>query len=306
MNLKTLLFNVQDLFIFMDKYKGEDIDQLNNPQWQLLTASFYPNKDLDKIIEIKKIIQNNDPDIVMLVEVGGLESLNNFNQYFLKNQYKPYMAPSNSNRGIDVGYLVKNQAQLNVKFKSYTKDKLSNGNKLSRGLFELKVMDEKNVLKAFFYLTHLKSKLDLEKKDFEGRNQRDAEVKYICEKIKDHRIKFPGIPHFICGDLNGIIFQSQTEPELRTFAQYGFKDVLEHLNLAHEERITYYYFDKSHNKNGFQLDYFLIHNSDQNCIQKSSKVLAFDHHYCAFPPDTLKEKLKMPSDHMPLWVELKL
>lgn len=290
----------------MDKYKGEDIDHLNNPQWQLLSTSFYPNKQLDKIIEITNIIKDNDPDIIMLVEIGGLESLNNYNQYFLNNKYKPYMAPSNSNRGIDVGYLVKNESKLNVKFKSYTKDKLSNGNKLSRGLFELKVNDSDNKLKAFFYLTHLKSKLDLEKKDFEGRDQRSAEVNYICEKVKANRINFPGIPHYICGDLNGIIYQEQTEPELSAFKKYGFSDVFEHLQKPSDERITYYYFDKSHNRNGFQLDYFLVHQSDKNTIQVDSKVLPFDHHYCAFPPDNLKEKLKMPSDHMPVLVNLKL
>lgn len=290
----------------MDKYQGEDIDQLNNPQWQLLSTSFYPNKDLDKIIEIKKIIDNNEPDIIMLVEIGGLESLNNFNKYFLKNTYKPYMAQSNSDRGIDVGYLVKNSSQLNVKFKAYTKDKLSNGKRLARGLFELKVADKSNKLKAFFYLTHLKSKLDLKKEDFEGRNQRAAEVEYICQKLKEQQIKFPGIPQYLTGDLNGIIYKEQTEPELKLFQKMKYYDAFEHLDLEAQDRITYYYFDKSHNRSGFQLDYFLCSINHASTIHKDSQVLGFDTQYCAFPPENLKEKLKMPSDHLPVSIKLTL
>ena len=290
----------------MDKYKGEDIDELTNPTWQLLSTSFYPNKDLDKIIEIQKIIQTNKPDIIMLVEIGGSQSLNNFNQYFLNNEYKPYMAESNSNRGIDVGYLVRNESQINVKFKSYTKEKLSNGNKLARGLFQLKVLDKENNLKAFFYLTHLKSKLDLEKKDFEGRDQRSAEVEYICKKVISNQKLHKTIPHYICGDLNGIIYKDQTEPELSMFEKHDFLDVLEHLDRSADERVTYYYFDKSHNRNGFQLDYILVHKSFKNTIDQETKVLAFDPHFSAFPPENLKEKLKMPSDHMPLFAKLKL
>lgn len=290
----------------MDKYQGEDINKLTNPQWQLLSTSFYPNKDLDKIIEITKIINQHQPDIIMLVEIGGLESLNNFNQHFLKNQYKPYMAQSNSDRGIDVGYLVKNSPDINVKFKSYTKDKLRNGKRLARGLFELKVVDKKNKLRAFFYLTHLKSKLDLKKEDFEGRNQRKAEVEYICKILKEKEIKFPGIPIYLTGDLNGIIYKDQTEPELKLFQNQKYLDVFEHINLEAEKRITYYYFDKSHNRSGFQLDYFLCSSKYAHTIQKDSHVLAFDPQYCAFPPETLKEKLKMPSDHMPVLVNLKL
>jgi len=307
MKLKSLLFNVQDLYIFMDKYLGEDINQINQAKWQLLSTSFFPNKDLAKLVEIQKLIKKNNPDIIMLIEVGGIESLNNFNQHFLDNNYKPYMLPTNSNRGIDFGFLVKNSKSYDVKLNAMTKDKLSNGKRFARGLFELKVFNERHNLCAIYYLTHLKSKLDKEKIDFEGRNQRAAEVDYIVKHLKKMEIQFPGIPQILCGDLNGIIYKNQTEPELASFAKNDYFDALELIDKDISQRTTYFYFDRQLNRNEMQLDYQILKKCYKNIInEQNTHVLAFDPQFSPFPPETLKEKLKMPSDHLAYLLEIEL
>lgn len=306
MIISSLLFNVQDFFVFMDKYDNEDIDQLTEPKWQLLSTSFYPNKELSKILEIKKILQTHSPDIIMLIEVGGAESLHNFNQFFLNNEYKPYISATNSDRGIDFGFLVKNKSRLNVKLKTFTKEKLKNGKKFARGLFELKIVGEDNNLKAFFYLTHLKSKLDLEKKDFEGRGQREAEVNFILDHFKQMEIKYPGVPLILGGDLNGIIFKNETEPELSLFQKNSYLDALELLNRPVEERVSYFYFDKNQNRNDMQLDYMLLNKRFKNIVKPNSRILGFDPQYSPFPPEKLAEKQKMPSDHLPYYLEIEL
>ena len=290
----------------MDKYDNEDIDQLTEPKWQLLSTSFYPNKELSKILEIKKILQTHSPDIIMLIEVGGAESLHNFNQFFLNNEYKPYISATNSDRGIDFGFLVKNKSRLNVKLKTFTKEKLKNGKKFARGLFELKIVGEDNNLKAFFYLTHLKSKLDLEKKDFEGRGQREAEVNFILDHFKQMEIKYPGVPLILGGDLNGIIFKNETEPELSLFQKNSYLDALELLNRPVEERVSYFYFDKNQNRNDMQLDYMLLNKRFKNIVKPNSRILGFDPQYSPFPPEKLAEKQKMPSDHLPYYLEIEL
>jgi exonuclease III len=306
MKISSLLFNVQDFFIFMDKYNNENIDELTEPKWQLLSTSFYPNKDLAKILEIKKVIAQTTPDIIMLIEVGGVESLHNFNQYFLNNEYKPYITATNSDRGIDFGFLVKNSDQYNVKLNAITKAKLKNGKRFARGLFELKLFDKEHKLRAIYYLTHLKSKLDLEKKDFEGRNQREAEVDFIIKRIKKIEKENPDVPLLVCGDLNGIIFKDETEPELAQFAKSNYLDALELLNRPIEERITYYYFDKNLNRNNMQLDYVLLNKKYQDKIQARTRILGFDPQFSPFPPESISEKGKMPSDHMPYYLEVKL
>ena len=51
--LKIFQLNCQDLSVFMDKYDGEDLEELFPPKWQLFSSSFFPNKPLEKLIEIK-------------------------------------------------------------------------------------------------------------------------------------------------------------------------------------------------------------------------------------------------------------
>ncbi len=62
MQIKLLLFNVQDMFVFMDKYDEadpkHDLDSMREPEWQKLSASFYPNKSLEKLYGIKKVIED--------------------------------------------------------------------------------------------------------------------------------------------------------------------------------------------------------------------------------------------------------
>ena len=117
MELKVLLWNVQDLFIFMDKYQGEDLSLISEPKWQLLTTSLKNNKELNKVKGLAECINRQSPDLLFLTEVGGKESLDNFNTYFLDDEYLIYHHASNSDRGIDVGILYKKNLKLISQFK---------------------------------------------------------------------------------------------------------------------------------------------------------------------------------------------
>ena len=120
--LKILLWNLQDFFVFLDKYNDQPpIEELTEAKWQLLTASFKPNKDLAKVQGIQKLIHSTQADILLFTEVGGKESLINFNKYFLKNEYTVFHFNSNSDRGIDVGVLAKVSKNLQIKSKGFCK-----------------------------------------------------------------------------------------------------------------------------------------------------------------------------------------
>ena len=140
MQLNIILLNCQDLYIFMDKYKGEDLDTITPPKWQLLSTSFFPNKNLEKVNQLSKFFLHHKADILMLTEVGGKESLENFNKFFLQDKYKVLLEPSNSDRGIDLGYLVKKDLEVETQLISHTKAKLENGKKFARGVFELRLI----------------------------------------------------------------------------------------------------------------------------------------------------------------------
>ena len=279
------------------------LSQLNEYQWQQFTTSLYGNKELSKVLDITRAVQDVNPDILMLVEVGGRESLVNFNKYFLNQKYSVYHAPSNSDRGIDVGYLVKKSLPYEFRLKAFTKIKLTNRKMPARGFFRLEMLDNQQT-KLAIILTHLKSKLDLKNEDFEGRDQRQAEVNFLIKQIKKHKNEYPLI---IAGDLNGIIYKEQTEPELTGFAKNNMFDVLELLNKPLDERYTYAYFNSNTKRFAMQLDYILMHQSHQHRIIKdATSVYNFKtvNGKEMGLPDNRLQKSYFPSDHFPVVLEI--
>lgn len=307
MDLNIILLNCQDLYIFMDKYKDEDLETITPPKWQLLSTSFYPNKDIFKVKALAHLFLEYEPDILMLTEVGGKESLENFNTYFLENKYEVLLEASNSDRGIDLGYLVHKSLKLKPELISHTKAKLENGKRFARGVFELRLY-HKNKLVFINFLCHLKSKLDMKKQDFEGRDQRVSEVKYLKKLYRKRMNEFAQVPITISGDLNAIIYKEETEPELQTLLNNtGLLDLFEHLARPLSDRITYCYFDRKHDRYDMQLDYILIPKKyAKNIDQKSSQVLSFDPNTSIEYPKSLQEKLALPSDHFPVQCKIKI
>lgn len=305
--LKIFQFNCQDLYIFLDKYQGEDLYELFPPKWQLFSSSFYPNKSLEKLFAIKEMIQKLAPDILFLVEVGGKESLDNFNKYFLNDQFKVFCEPSNSDRGIDTGYMIRKRLPYKVSIKNHVKPILASGKKFSRGLLELRLsLNDKLIY--INYLCHLKSKLNLKREDFEGRSQRAAEIKYITDLFVKNTKKYEKIPITISGDFNGIIYKDETEEEFKQLMSTGLKDVFEILDRPLEKRMSYCYFNRQGTKFPMQLDYFFISPKFANLVSNNSTLLGFEAPYLdTFDlPSTLIEKRKLPSDHYPLLIELKV
>lgn len=304
MVLKNLLLNSENLFIFLDKYNGENLEEVTEPKWQLFTTSFFHNKQLSKCYQIAQIIQDKEIDIVSLVEVGGRESLENFNKLFLDSAYEVFHHPSNSDRGIDTGFLVKKSISQLCELKHLNNNILDNKKKFSRGLLKLKLSF--NGKDYYFLLCHLKSKLDIKKEDFEGRGQRFAEVKEIVKEAKylerldaDSRV-------CILGDFNGIIFKDETEQELKPFEDNNLIDLLERNNTGPIERTTYVYFKRNNQDNfSMQLDYVLANQAFSNQV-KEAYVCDFTGHKSPNLPRTLKERKKLPSDHFPYYFELRL
>lgn len=308
MQIKTLLFNLQDFFLFLDKAKHIDLNQMNEPQWQMASSSMYPNKSLEKTILTAQLIKDRDPDVLMLIEVGGSQSLENFNHYFLNNNYQIYFAPSNSDRGIDLGYLVKKSLheKFEFKFTPHVKVKLKKGRMPARGFFQLDCI-HKNKTVLTYILTHLKSKLDIKKEDFEGRTQRGAEVEYL---IKFYKRFGQSHPIILAGDLNGIIYKDETEPELQKLInECNLIDVLEIEQIPVEQRATYLYFKTGGQKIPMQLDYILLQEKFSHLVvADSAQVVDTSYQVPRLSSgiQTLDDRQRLISDHFPLEVLLNL
>lgn len=107
--LKVMVLNAQDLFLFMEKHNHEkdSVVELTEIKWQLMSSSLLMNKAKDKCLALAATIKDSEADIVMITEVGGPESLSNFAKYLLNDEFFALSLPSNSDRGIDLGYLVR-------------------------------------------------------------------------------------------------------------------------------------------------------------------------------------------------------
>lgn len=308
MPLKCLLLNVQDLFIFLDKAQEADLELLDEKKWQLLGSGFTPNKPLGKVFALAQAITDSKADIVLLTEVGGEESLNNFNRHFLNERFQPMTMPSRSDRGIDTAYLVNKDLLdqgMSFDLRDHTHSPMEDGRHFARGLLELCIQKD-NQHRISLLLAHFKSKLDLKKKDFEGREQRRAEARFIANYHQKFRKVHPNTAFMLCGDLNGIIYKDETEPELAPLTESGLIDVLELQDRELAQRFTYYFFKPNSCRYGMQLDYALIDKQYAHKIVPNARVLNPWEESAPNPPLSLAQKQKLPTDHYPLYWEISL
>ncbi|MBT3982749.1 MAG: hypothetical protein HOE90_15425 [Bacteriovoracaceae bacterium] len=307
--VKVLVFNVQNLFLFIDDGSIPNLSELDEQKWKDLSHSLNRNKKLKDLYEIARVIEELDPDIVFMVEVGGVQSLRYFTTLFLKNRYKDMMIEGNSDRGIDFGYLIKNDFSYQCSIHSSKNSTIAKNEYFSRDCLELKVMDGKKVVLSTLGV-HLKSKLDFRKKDYEGRRKRQKEVRALV-RIFEKRKKWygPDTPVMLLGDFNGVASTKYYEPEFSPIYQKtSLKDYLEIMNVPLDERFTHVYFAKGNRVQRQQLDYIFIEDKYGESIDENlSGVYRYpDQFGVDYTIDSIKEKVALPSDHFPVYMTLKL
>ena len=322
LNMKFTLLNAENLFLLFDKKPDASVLKLDETQWQKLSSSVYENKPLKKALELQKAIQDINPDILMLCEVGGEESLRNFNDLFLGNQYYTALMEGNSDRNIDVGFLIKKSLPFYFDLQS-NKNRPINFNyaqdlhhdksvaslKFSRDVVELKLFKQnRDNPFLIILLGHLKSHLDPEKKDSHGFERRKAELKTMLEIHQELLKSHPNTPQIIAGDFNGNASKTVTEEEFRTiYETTKLEDVLHIQDVKPEKRWTFCQIRPGNKVDSKQLDYaFLTPSLVPHLKPQSAQVYRYkdEYGYEKEKPMTLDAKLNLPSDHYPVIFEL--
>ncbi|HXH76567.1 MAG TPA: hypothetical protein VNJ08_16465 [Bacteriovoracaceae bacterium] len=307
-HLKLMVLNAQDLFIFMDKHDGTDVGELTELKWQLTSASLLMNKPKEKCMLLGKCIMDSGADIVMMTEVGGPESLNNFAKYFLNDEFLALSLPSNSERGIDMGYLVRKSLTYSADIHTYVNFPLPEpSRRFSRDVLRLDLKSN-GELKMILLLVHIKSKLDLRKADFEGRTRRIQEIKGLIDIYKE--LLHHNVPIMIGGDFNGHAGEKETEEEFKQiYSETDLKDVAFLANIPEEERFSYVYFTRGGNRFVQQIDYLFISEKFGHLVVPLE---------CFYPrytnlnggplpiPMKYEQKNMLPSDHYPFLATFKL
>ena len=310
--MKLMVLNAQDLFLFMDKHDHNlgPVTELTEIKWQLMSSSLFSNKSKEKCLMLAHTIKENDPDIVMVTEVGGPESLANFAKFLLDDQYLALSLPSNSDRGIDLGYLIKKSLAYKVDIHSHVDYLLPlPAKRFSRDVLRLD-LKENNEVKMILLLVHIKSKLNLRGEDFEGRGRRVLEVRGLLDIYQNLERTHPHIPILIGGDFNGHAGEVDTEEEFKQiYERTALKDVAYLAKIPEEERFSYVYFTRGGNRFVQQIDYLFLSEKFADRIEASE---------CYFPryktltgapllvPRRYEQKNTLPSDHYPFIASLRL
>lgn len=322
LNLKFTLLNAENLFLLFDKKPDQHALKLEEVQWQKLSTSVYDNKPLQKLLELQKVILEVNPDILMLCEVGGEESLKNFNELFLGSQYYTALMEGNSDRNIDIGFLIKKtlpfyfdlQSNKNRPinfnyFQDVAHDKPISSLKFSRDIVELKLFKQsRDNPFLIILLGHLKSHLDPEKKDSHGFERRKAELRTLMEIHLELAKTYPNSPQIIAGDFNGNASRNLTEAEFKLiYETTQLEDVLQLQDVKPEKRWTFCQVRPGNKVDSKQLDYVFLSPQLTTLLKPHSAfVYRYKDEY-GFEKDmplTLDAKLSLPSDHYPVIFEL--
>jgi hypothetical protein len=333
--IRLVEFNVENLFLYLDHYKGQDLATVTDKEWKSFSSSTIANKPLKQVRELTRVVTDLDPDILMLCEVGGVESLSNFSKLFLGDRYSPYLIEGNSDRGIDIGYLVKRslpftydlvshkhrsidflypherQTQL-TGFEHLRSAKIVS-HKFSRDVLELRVFEGESSPEPvlILLLVHLKSQLDRDRIDPGGRDRRKAELEKLIKIRQEIVDEFEGrVPVVLSGDFNGSAMRPSPEPEFEAiYRESDLEDALEWAKQPNDERFTYMQLSNSRTRPGInkQLDYvFLPAALGRRVNVDETWVYRFKDEYgmTMMLPRNFNEKKFLASDHYPVVVTL--
>ena len=307
-DLKVMVLNAQDLFLFMDKHDQSSLEDLTEIKWNLMSSSLINNKSKEKCLSLARTIRDSGADIVMMTEVGGHESLANFARFVLNDEYVSLSLPSNSDRGIDLGYLIKKSLPYEFAIHSHVDFELPYpARRFSRDVLRLDLLRNEKI-EMIFLLVHIKSKLDLRKADFEGRTRRVLEVKGLIEIY--HRLLVHQVPILVGGDFNGHAGEKDTEEEFKAiYDQTDLKDIAYLANIPEEDRFSYIYFTRGGNRFVQQIDYLFISEKYADLIDKAECYFPRYKNPSGIPlpiPKRMEQKSSLPSDHYPFLASLRV
>lgn len=261
-------FNAENFSLLLDRELDRaELEALCDADYHDMNLSIWnPNKDRGKIAAIARTILEEDFDLVGLCEIGGLETLENFNALYLGERYDCYLYEENSRRGIYVGALLKKGRFPGARAVNVPGE-------FSRNLLRLELGEEGGNLTVF--AVHLKS----QRGEDRGIEFRVAEVRRLAALVPRRRA-------IVMGDFNGIVIRGIAQFEYEPFLELPLTDVLAAVGVPQSERRTHWYFGSG--SNGSQLDYVFcthdIHVADASVITEGV-------------PQNRAERNMLPSDH---------
>jgi endonuclease/exonuclease/phosphatase family metal-dependent hydrolase len=304
--MKICTFNVENFFLSpLHKEIGGQVEQ------RILQPG---DTALKRVELLGQVFRDINADIFGLQEIFNEETLNEFNQHFLNDRYLVSLIEGNSDRGINIAYLVKKNLPYRFEHLTHRNRPITPvGQKayyLARDLAELRLFDKKTEkISMIFLCVHLKSKRSDSSSDFGGKKQRKLEFDFVIDTYLKLIKRFgPEVPIFLMGDFNGVLWPEQIEEEFSSlYEKTQLVDTLEALNYPLENRTTQFSFNRLKEVLATQFDYLFLPQSVLPLIDlKQSGIYRFkDQNGNQIPlPQTSEQRSKLPSDHFPVVVTI--
>jgi endonuclease/exonuclease/phosphatase family metal-dependent hydrolase len=210
--LRFMSYNVFNLYLRQGRYFHTDYGMVKAD-----TDRLPRQKSDEQTLGVAKAILELRPDFIFLQEVEGGESLELFNEHYLGSEYETYLAPTNDVRNISIAFLVRKRTRVRVEYETFEYKNWESPASvreplLSRNFLIAKIFKEgKSIPSMILGGLHLKSESDRQK-DPGSKIKRAAELKYIGEvlnaRMKDH----PQAPVVVMGDFNTARGGGETHP----------------------------------------------------------------------------------------------
>jgi len=299
----------------MDLWQGQDLKTMNERQWQALSYSQTPNKPLSKVWALADAIREIQADLLLLNEVGGAESLKNFVHHFLGDSYQGLWQESNSDRGIDLAYLLRIDSPLSGLLLSHRRrpldykfpNDLSRLHYFSRDCLELRLFEPRQALpQLVVLLVHLKSRRDSVRGDPAGFSRRRAEFELLLKIYREIRLELPGTPVIVGGDFNGQLRRGLLDREFHSlYEETDLMDVFDVIQRPPEHCATQVQIQRSRPPLLLQLDHILISPELRDRVDsQGTYVYMYKSDMGVAMPysSTLEQRDQLPSDHYPVVV----
>jgi endonuclease/exonuclease/phosphatase family metal-dependent hydrolase len=175
--------------------------------------------------------------------------------------------------------------------------------RFSRDVAELRLIQD-GKLELMFLLVHLKSMLSTDH-DHMGKDQRTAEANALVSIYENYRAQMPEVPIVVGGDFNTQL----SSIELELLSRTDLTDFHDCLQTPQEERVSLIHFEVNGTPKPNILDYLLIspHLRDRIVKEKSYTFRYKSFYDIPEPlPDVPRQRYRLPSDHYPLVLTIRL
>jgi len=307
--LRTLRVGSFNLFNFQKRQRAARvIEEVGDFVERIPTLKSYKDR-----VAMGKAINEMNPDLMAVEEIESLDLLQTFSEDFLRDQYKAVILVGNSNRRVQIGFLIKRDLPLKFEMHGFHEmESIYQGEvkeSFSRDLPVIIVrrIDNDRPVMAIAG-THYKSKGWDTPEDPQNVIRRKIQVEETVGIMQMIRSRYGrSLPVILAGDFNNDL---PTATEFDPLFRYGFRDSLDlHYKKDDWGRVTHAYCVPKQQTNYAQLDGILY-----NFPNVPGPILmdADVYHYKndagveKRTPRNIFERNENPSDHFPIYADFNM